>query len=107
MDHSSENPGGVLDRLSSAELNLAGREEKGVATKFPDAYLETHAGASRGLGKKKPPALTGQRLGSVTTSYGLEVFGQSEDLLDLGCGKRLNGEKVLHGKMKTGRVIYG
>ena len=37
------------------------------------------------------------------TPGGLELLGKGEDLEDLGRGKRLDGEEVLHGKTKIGR----
>ena len=74
LNHSRQNPGGVFDRLASAELNVACVQEKRLAAELSHAYFEGNTGASRGFREEQRPDLIGQRLVLAIAALLLQYF---------------------------------
>lgn len=49
VEHARHDDGSIADRLATAQLGVARREEDGLATELDHAGFEGQAGASRGL----------------------------------------------------------
>ena len=62
MNHAAHHTGSVLDRLTTAELDVGAGEEHDLTTELTHADLEAHACACGGLREDQRPLLAGEHL---------------------------------------------
>src|SRR5690606_9144398 len=92
VDVAGEDTGRVPDGLAAAELDVAGREEQGVAAELERPDLEGHAGARGALLEDHRERLAGERLAAILAE--LDAPGQVEQVVQLVGGEVRDLEEI-------------
>ena len=93
-----QHPGGILHRLTPADLQIPGGEEKPLPAQLIDARFKRHPGASGGFLKNHSQGFARQqRMGDAVPALIFQLVGQIEDTDDILLGKIQQLEQMLHG----------
>ncbi len=87
-----QHAGGIRDRLTTPELNVARREKERVPAELPRADLERHARPGGGFHEDHPQRLTRERLPVVPPAP--HAVGEIEQVIELVAGEVRDGEEV-------------